>query len=200
MIYRIPEPVERLANEFSRLPGIGPKSALRIALYIVKSEKNDASELASSIVKAKELIRHCSICGNLTEKDICTICSSSDRDRSVICVVENPQDVIAVESSGEFNGLYHVLMGSLSPLDGIGPGDLTIEKLIKRVKEDDVKEVILATDPNVEGEVTATYIKDLLKGISLKVTCLARGIPIGGNLEYADGVTLGRAIEGRREF
>ena len=199
-MYRLPDSVEKLVNALSRLPGIGPKSAQRLAFHILKSPKEDALELSESLKEARENIRHCVQCGNFTDQDICSICSSVKRDNSVVCVVENPQDIMAVESSGEYNGLYHVLMGALSPLDGIGPEDLTIDRLASRIKESGVQEVILATDPNVEGEATAQYVKEILAVFPVKVTRLAHGIPIGGNLEYADGVTLGRAIEGRREF
>ena len=199
-MYRLPDSVEKLVNALSRLPGIGPKSAQRLAFHILKSPKEDALELSESLKEARENIRHCVQCGNFTDQDICSICSSVKRDNSVVCVVENPQDIMAVESSGEYNGLYHGLMGALSPLDGIGPEDLTIDRLASRIKESGVQEVILATDPNVEGEATAQYVKEILAVFPVKVTRLAHGIPIGGNLEYADGVTLGRAIEGRREF
>lgn len=199
-MYKLPDVVERLINSLSRLPGIGPRTAQRLSFHIIKSSKQDAVELSEAIINAKESMHPCKVCGNLTDKDSCYICASDRRDRSLICVVENPQDVIAVESSGEYEGLYHVLMGALSPLDGIGPEDLRVDELIERVKEDNIREVILATDPNVEGEATAGYIKDILKNSSAKITRIAYGIPMGGNLEYADGVTLGKAIEGRREF
>jgi recombination protein RecR len=199
-MYRFPDSVEKLVNALSRLPGIGPKTAQRLAFFILKSPKEEAIELSDAVKDARDLIRHCKECGNFTDNDICSICASDKRDSSTVCVVENPQDIIAVESSGEFRGLYHVLMGALSPLDGIGPEDLTIDKLVTRAKESGIKEIILATDPNVEGEATAQYVKEVLSEFPVKVTRLAHGIPIGGNLEYADGVTLGRAIEGRREF
>lgn len=200
-MYQLPEILERLVNSFSRLPGIGPKTAQRLSFHIIKSPKQEADELAEAILQARGTMHPCIVCGNLTDEDVCNICSSNNRDHALICVVENPQDIIAIESSGEYYGLYHVLMGALSPLDGIGPDDLRIKELIVRVKKGDIKEVILATDPNVEGEVTATYVKEeLLKNSQVKVTCLAHGIPMGGNLEYADGVTLGKALEGRREF
>lgn len=199
-MFKLPSSLEKLVNSLSKLPGIGPRSAQRLAFYMVKAPKDEISELAESITTATRIISRCEECSNITDSKVCSICSSSTRDSSVICVVENPQDVIAVESSGEYNGLYHVLMGSLSPLNGIGPEDLTIGKLISRIKDSQVNEVILATDPNVEGEATATYLKSIMEGLPVKVTRLARGIPIGGNLEYADGVTLSKAIEGRREF
>jgi recombination protein RecR len=199
-MYRFPEAVEKLVNSLSRLPGIGRKTAQRLAFYILKSPKHEALRLSHAVKEAKESVRHCGVCGNFTDMETCNICFSQNREHSVICVVENPQDIIAVESSGEYRGVYHVLMGSLSPLDGIEPDDLRIDSLIDRVKRGDIKEVILATDPNVEGEATANYIKTLLKGFPVKVTRLAYGIPMGGDLEYVDGVTLGRALSGRRDF
>lgn len=199
-MYRLPDSVEKLVNALSRLPGIGPKTAQRLAFYIIKSPKDEAFELSHAIQDAREAIHYCKTCGNFTDKEVCSICSSHVRDHTIICVVENPQDITAIESWGEYNGLYHVLMGSLSPLDGIGPEDLNISKLVERLKNSSAKEVILATDPNVEGEATAAYIKEILKDSHVKITMLAHGIPVGGNLEYADGVTLGKAMEGRREF
>jgi recombination protein RecR len=179
---------------------IGPKTAQRLAFHIIKTPKNEVFELSEALSTAKEKISHCKICSNLTDKEVCSICTSTRRDNTTICVVENPQDIIAIESAGVHNGLYHVLMGSLSPLDGIGPEELKMQELVNRVKESNIKEIIIATDPNVEGEATAAYIKEILKDLSVKITRLAHGIPMGGNLEYADGVTLGKAIEGRREF
>ncbi|MFC2061033.1 recombination mediator RecR [Elusimicrobiota bacterium] len=199
-MYQLPEIVERLINSLSRLPGIGPRSAQRLAFHIIKSPRQEAVDISESIIQAIDNMHPCKICGNLTDKENCSICESDKRDNTIVCVVENPQDIIAVESSGEYNGLYHVLMGALSPLDGIDPEDLRINELINRVKDGSIKEIILATDPNVEGEATATYIKELLKDNPVEVTRLAYGIPMGGNLEYADGVTLGKAIEGRRKF
>ncbi len=199
-MYRLPDSVEKLVNALSRLPGIGPKTAQRLAFYIIKSPEDEAFELSRFIQDARESIHYCKTCGNFTDKEVCSICSSHVRDHTTICVVENPQDITAIESWGEYNGLYHVLMGSLSPLDGIGPEDLNISKLVERLKNSSAKEVILATDPNVEGEATAAYIKEILKDSPVKITMLAHGIPVGGNLEYADGVTLGKAMEGRREF
>jgi recombination protein RecR len=199
-MYNLPDSVEKLINSLSMLPGIGPKSAQRLAFYILKSPMEEASRLSESVISAREAVRPCVICGNFTDREECAICRSHDRDRSVVCVVENPQDILAVESSGEYNGLFHVLMGALSPLDGINPEDLRIDELVSRVKKGDIKEVIIATDPNVEGEATAAYIKEVLNEFPVKVTHLAYGIPMGGNLEYADGVTLGKALQGRREF
>ena len=198
MRYGLPEPVEKLVNAFSRLPSIGPRSALRLAYYIVKSPSEEAMSLSEALRDAKEKVRYCDVCASVTDLAVCGVCTSEDRDRSTVCVVENPQDVAAVEQSG-FNGVYHVLMGALSPLDGIGPEDLRIAQLTGRIKKDGIREVILALDPNVEGEATAVYLREELKGLPVRVTQLAYGIPMGGNLEYADGVTLGKALEGRRE-
>ncbi|MFW6134610.1 MAG: recombination mediator RecR [Elusimicrobiota bacterium] len=199
-MYRLPEVFERLINALSRLPGIGQKTAQRLAFHIMKSPKDEIHELSDALKQAKDSLKYCKECGNLTDREICSICTSDRRDSSIICVVENPQDIISIESSEEYKGLYHVLMGSLSPLDGIGPEDLRMDELVERVKKSQVKEVIIATDPNVEGEATASYIKEILEEYPVKVSQLAFGIPMGGNLEYADGITLGKAIQGRREF
>ncbi len=199
MRYQLPQPVERLVNALSRLPSIGPRSARRLAYYILKSPEAEVLDLADALKQVREKIKYCRVCASVTDKPVCAICSSDDRDHSTVCVIENPQDVTAIEVSG-YNGLYHVLMGSLSPLDGIGPEDLRIDQLIERVRKGGLKEIILALDPNVEGEATAAYLKERLKGFPVKVTQLAYGIPMGGNLEYADGVTLGKALEGRREL
>ncbi len=199
-MHHLPESLNKLINALSRLPGIGGRTAQRLAFHIIKSPPEEAGELAGALTEAVETIRPCSICGNFTDRQVCRICESPRRDASTVCVVENPQDVLAIEQSGRYSGLYHVLMGALSPLDGIGPGDLKIKELTERVKKGGVKEIIIATDPNVEGEATAEYIKEVLENFKVKVTRLAYGIPIGGNLEYADGPTLGRALEGRRSF
>ncbi len=199
-MYNLPESIENLINSLSMLPGIGPKTAQRLAFYILKSPVEEANLLAESVLDARDSVHPCIICGNFTDKEKCNICRSHNRDRSVICVVENPQDILAIESSGEYNGLFHVLMGALSPLDGINPKDLRIEELVDRVEKGNIKEIIIATDPNVEGEATATYIKKVLNSFPVKLSHLAYGIPMGGNLEYADGVTLGKALQGRREF
>ncbi len=200
-MYNYPSSVEKLVNNLSRLPGVGPKTAQRLAFYILKEPVRDAEELAEAINEARQNISPCQQCGNYTDRKICNICDNQDRSGTAICVVENPQDVVAMESTGEYRGLYHVIMGSLSPLDGVEPEDLRISQLLNRIaKNDEIKEVILATDPDVEGEATAEYIKEELKDYNVKVTHLALGIPMGGNLEYADGVTLGKALEGRREF
>jgi len=197
---RLPESLNKLINALSRLPGIGSRTAQRLAFHIIKSPPEEACELAESLTEAVEKVVPCSICGNFTDKQVCLICESARRDASTVCVVENPQDVLAIEQSGRYSGLYHVLMGALSPLDGIGPGDLKINELAERVQKGGINEVIIATDPNVEGEATAEYIKEILQDCNIKITRLAYGIPIGGNLEYADGPTLGRALEGRRSF
>ncbi|MFH1415634.1 MAG: recombination mediator RecR [Elusimicrobiota bacterium] len=199
-MFKLPESVERLVNAFSRLPGIGPRSAQRLAFHLIKNPKSEADELSEAVKTARESVGYCRECSSITDMEVCSICDDSSRDRTLICVVENPQDILAVESSGEYKGLYHVLLGSLSPLNGIGPEDLKINKLIERIKNSSIKEVIIATDPNVEGEATAIYIKDMLDDTPVLVTRIAHGVPIGGNLEYADSVTLGKALEGRREF
>jgi recombination protein RecR len=191
------ESVEQLAEQFAQLPGIGRKTAHRLALYVVKMSKEDVEALARALVGVKEKVRYCSICSNITESDPCLICSNSKRDRSVICVVEEPTDVLALEKTNEFKGLYHVLGGALSPLDGIGPEDLRIRELLQRLSGSGVEEVILALNPNVEGEATTLYLSKLLKPLAKKITRIARGLPVGTDLEYADEATLSRALEGR---
>jgi len=191
--------LERLVAALHRLPGIGPKSAQRLAFYILKSPKGEANELAQAILAAKEKMKSCSVCGYLSESDPCSICEDSTRDRSTICVIEQPQDIFVFEKMGEYKGTYHVLMGALSPLDGIGPDDLRMKELVTRIEKGNVKEVIIATNPNAEGETTAAYLSKLIKPLGVKVTRLAQGIPMGGDLEYADEVTLAKALEGRRE-
>jgi recombination protein recR len=189
-----------LIGELSKLPGIGGKTAQRLAFHILSLDDKEAGALADSIVAAKNSMRYCSICGNLTESNPCPICSDKNRRQDVICVVENPRDVIAMERIREFNGLYHVLHGSISPMDGIGPEDINLKSLIMRLKDEGIKEIILATNPTIEGEATAMYIARLVKPIGVKVSRIANGIPIGGDLEYADEVTLLKALEGRREI
>jgi len=191
--------LERLISALHSLPGIGPKSAQRLAFYILKSPRGEANELAQAILAAKEKMKSCSVCGNITESDPCFICEDSTRDRSTICVVEQPQDIFVFEKMGEYKGTYHVLMGALSPLDGIGPDDLKIKELVTRTEKGNIREVIIATNPNVEGEATAAYLSKLIKPHAVKVTRLAQGMPMGGDLEYADEVTLAKALEGRRE-
>lgn len=187
----------RLITELSRLPGIGRKTAERLAYFILKEDAQFSKRLTQAILDVKEKVRFCSVCGNMTEQDLCGICRSPSRDKLLVCVVEEPKDVWALERTGTFSGTYHVLMGSLSPLDGVGPDNLRIRELLDRVRADQVQEVIIATDPNVEGDATALYLAKLLKPLEVKVTRIASGLPIGGDLEYADAVTLSRALSGR---
>jgi len=191
--------LQRLISALHRLPGIGPKSAQRLAFHILKSSRAEANELAQAILAAKEKMKSCSVCGNITDSDPCLICDDSTRDGSTICVVEQPQDIFIFEKMGEYKGTYHVLMGALSPLDGVGPDDLKIKGLVRRIEQDKIKEVIIATNPNVEGEATAAYLSKLIRPLGVKVTQLAQGMPMGSDLEYADEVTLAKALEGRRE-
>jgi recombination protein RecR len=193
-------PIQDLIDELARLPGIGPKSAQRLAFYMVKASAEDARRLAEAIVAAKEKVRFCRECFSVAEGDLCRVCRDPGRDPTVICVVEEPKDQAAVEKAGVIKGRYHVLGGAISPLDGIGPDDLRVQELLDRVARDDVQEVILATNPNLEGNATAMYVAALLKPIGVKVTRLASGLPVGGDLEYADEVTLGQALEGRRDM
>ena len=196
-----PRSLNKLINEFSKLPGIGGKTAQRLAFHVLSLTDREAELLAESIVEAKRSLHYCSVCGNLTDKDVCGICSDAARDRSVICVVETPQDVLAMERIREYRGTYHVLHGAISPAEGIGPADINLKSLIERLQtSDEVREVIIATNPNIEGEATAMYIARLLKPAGIKVTRIAHGIPVGGDLEYADEVTLLKAVEGRREL
>ncbi len=192
--------IDRLIEEFNKLPGIGKKTAQRLAFHVLRIKKEEAENLAQAIMDVKEKIRYCSLCFNITEKDPCKICADKKRDRSLICVVEESKDVLAVEKTGQYNGAYHVLGGVLSPLDNIGPEDLKIKELLNRLKQKGVKEVILATNPSTEGEATAIYLAKLIKPLGIKVTRIARGLPSGGALEYADVNTLANAIEGRVEF
>ena len=194
------KPLARLINELSRLPGIGGKTAQRLAFHILSMEEKEARALADSIIEAKQKMTYCSVCGNLTDTDPCVICSDPSRDRSVICVVETPKDVVAMEKIKEYNGLYHVLHGAISPMEGIGPEDINLKQLIVRLQNEDVRELILATNPNIEGEATAMYIARLIKPSGVRVSRIAHGIPVGGDLEYADEVTLLKAMEGRREL
>jgi recombination protein RecR len=194
----LPEPLIRLVEELQRLPGIGPKGAQRLAFHILKTPREDADRLADAVRNLKERVTYCSVCNNITDADPCAYCSSVTRDPKVICVVEEPQNVAAIEKTREFRGTYHVLMGALSPLQGIGPDDLKIKGLLSRV-DGGVTEIILATNPNVEGEATAIYLARLLKPLGVKVTRIAMGVPVGSDLEYADEVTMHKALEGRRE-
>ena len=194
------EPLARLIDELKRLPGIGQKSAQRIAFHLERAPRADAERLAAAIVDAKDKIRLCSICNNLTESDPCAYCSDSGRDPAVVCVVETPYNAIAIEKTREFHGQYHVLHGALSPLQGIGPDQLKLKSLIERLKSGKIRELIVATNPNVEGEATAVYLSKLIKPLGVKVTRIAMGVPVGSELEFADEVTMLKAIEGRREI
>jgi recombination protein RecR len=190
--------VQDLIDQFGRLPGIGPKSAQRIAFHVLQADEAEIAELARTLSEVKLRVRFCQRCGNVAEADLCRICADPRRDDHVLCVVEEPKDVVAIERTREFRGRYHVLGGAISPIDGVGPDDLRIRELMARLADGEVNELILATDPNLEGEATATYIARLVSGMGLTVTRLASGLPVGGDLEYADEVTLGRAFEGRR--
>ena len=194
------KPLANLITQLSRLPGIGGKTAQRLAFHILSMKESDARAIADAIVTAKTSMKYCSVCGNLTDVDPCNLCSDERRDDSVICVVESARDVSAMERIKEFKGRYHVLHGVISPMEGIGPEDINLKSLIVRLQQNDVKEVILATNPNIEGEATAMYIARLLKPAGIKVSRIAHGIPVGGDLEYADEVTLSKAMEGRREL
>ena len=193
-------PIQDLIDELSRLPGVGPKSAQRLAFHLVKSDIGDAKRLAEAIVSAKERIFFCRECGNVAEGELCRVCRDEGRDRTVLCVVEEPKDVATIEKAAIVKGRYHVLGGAISPLDGVGPEDLRTQELLERVERDHVTEVILATNPNLEGNATAMYVAALLKPAGVRVTRLASGLPVGGDLEYADEVTLSQALEGRREM
>lgn len=193
-------PIARLLEELERLPGIGPKSAQRLAYHILRGDDDAARRLADAIVDVKRSIRFCKRCFNFAEGELCEICGDPGRDTATICVVEEPRDVVAVERTGEFRGTYHVLQGAISPIDGIGPEQLRVRELVDRLRAGDVTEVILATDPDIEGETTALYLSRLIRPLGVRVTRIASGLPVGGDLEYADEVTLGRAIEARREM
>jgi recombination protein RecR len=193
-------PVQALIDELGRLPGVGPKSAQRIAFYLLKVAPEDANRLARVIVEARERVSWCRRCFNIAEGELCAYCRDDRRDAALLCVVEEPRDIVAVERTQEFRGRYHVLQGAISPIEGIGPEQLRIKELLSRVREEGVTEVILATNPNIEGEATAMYLARLLKPLGLRITRIASGLPVGGDLEYADEVTLGRALEGRREM
>ena len=196
----LPEPLIRLVEQLQRLPGIGAKGAQRLAFHVLKNPREDADRLCDAIRAVKERVTYCSICNNITDTDPCVFCTGATRDTRIICVVEEPQNVTVVEKTQGFKGLYHVLMGALSPLHGVGPDDLKIKGLLSRVADGTVEEVILATNPTVEGEATALYLARLLKPLGVRVTRIAMGIPVGSDLEYADEVTMTRAMEGRREF
>ena len=194
----LPETLLRLIDELQRLPGIGPKGAQRLAFHLLRTPREHTDRLADALREVKERVTYCSVCNNVTDSDPCPFCCSDARDNSIICVVEEPQNVAAIEKTREFKGAYHVLMGALSPLEGIGPDDLKIKGLLQRVSED-VREVILATNPNVEGEATAIYLARLLKPLGVRVTRIAMGVPVGSDIEYADEVTMHKSLEGRRE-
>ena len=193
-------PIARLLEELEKLPGIGPKSAQRLAYHILRGETEAARALADSIVEVKEAIHFCPRCFNFAEADLCEICADPERDQSSICAVEEPRDVVALERTGEFKGTYHVLQGAISPIDGIGPEQLRVRELLDRVGGGEITEVVVATNPNVEGETTALYIARMIKPLGVRVTRIASGLPVGGDLEFADEVTLGRALEARREM
>jgi recombination protein RecR len=192
--------LEKLVEQFSKFPGIGKKTAQRMAFFVLKERKEEVEALAQAILDAKNKVGYCSICFNITEEDPCSICGDEKRDRSIICVVEEANDVVALEKTNQYKGLFHVLGGVLSPLDGVGPDDLKIKELLSRLKGGEIKEVIIATNPNTEGEATAIYLSRLIKPLGIKVTRIARGLPAGGDLEYADQITLANALEGRVEF
>ncbi|MCI6821212.1 MAG: recombination mediator RecR [Clostridiales bacterium] len=194
------KPLSKLINELSKLPGIGGKTAQRLAFHILSMDDRDALALSDAIRTAKSSMRYCSVCGNLTDEDPCAICSDESRDISTICVVESSKDVIAMEKIREYRGYYHVLHGAISPMDGIGPEDINLKSLIERLRDERIKEVIIATNPNIEGEATAMYIARLIKPSGIRVSRIAHGIPVGGDLEYADEVTLLKAVEGRHEL
>ncbi|MGM9986910.1 MAG: recombination mediator RecR [Bacillaceae bacterium] len=195
-----PEPISKLIDSFMKLPGIGPKTAVRLAFFTLDMKEDDVLDFAKALVNAKRNLAYCSVCGHITDQDPCYICSDNHRDKTVICVVQETKDVIAMEKMKDYKGLYHVLHGAISPMEGIGPEDIRVAELIKRLQDATIEEVILATNPNIEGEATAMYISRLLKASGIKVTRIAHGLPVGGDLEYADEVTLSRALEGRREI
>jgi len=192
--------IQDLIDELGRLPGVGPKSAQRIAFHIIQSDRVDVTRLVEVLKTVKERVKFCTICGNISEEELCKICRDPRRDKSFICVVEESKDVLAIEKTKEFKGSYHVLGGAISPIDGVGPENLRIKELMTRLAETTIGEVIIATDPNLEGEATATYLTRLIKPLGVKVSRLASGLPVGGDLEYADEITLGRAFEGRRSY
>jgi len=195
-----PEPISKLIDAFSRLPGVGPKTAGRLAFHVLRMKEDDVVDFAKALVNVKRNLHYCSVCCNITDIDPCRICQDKSRDASVICVVQEPKDLVAMERTKEFQGYYHVLHGAISPMEGIGPDQIHIAELLKRLGDERVQEMILATNPNIEGEATAMYLSRLVKNFGLKVTRIAHGLPVGGDLEYADEVTLTKALEGRREL
>jgi recombination protein RecR len=192
--------IEKLIEAFEKLPSIGSKTAARLAFYILNSSEEETKEFVNSILEAKKNLKYCSVCYNISDTDPCMICANKGRDKSVICVVEDVKDIVAMEKTHEFKGVYHVLHGSISPMNGVGPDDIKIKELLSRLMDGDVKEIILATNPRVEGEATAMYLSKLIKPLGIKVTRIAHGIPVGGDLEYTDEITLSKALEGRREL
>ncbi|WP_227763681.1 recombination mediator RecR [Zhaonella formicivorans] len=199
-MFQYAQPVANLIAQLNKLPGIGPKTAQRLAFYLLHAPEAEAKQLAEAILDARAKVRQCSLCCNITDVDPCHICSDGTRDSSVICVVEEPKDVVALEKTREYRGQYHVLHGAISPMEGVGPDDLKIKELLQRLQQNNFTEVVIATNPNIEGEATALYLARLLKPLGLKVTRIAHGLPVGGELEYADEMTLARAFEGRREL
>lgn len=195
-----PEPISKLMESFMKLPGIGPKTAARLAFFVLGMKEDTVLDFAKALVDAKRNLSFCSVCGHITDVDPCHICQDQQRDRTTICVVQDPKDVIAMEKMRDYTGLYHVLQGAISPMDGIGPEDINVPSLLKRLQDEEVKELILATNPTIEGEATAMYISRLVKPSGIKTTRIAHGLPVGGDLEYADEVTLSKAMEGRREL
>jgi len=195
-----PEPIAKLIDAFSRLPGVGPKTAGRLAFHVLRMKEDDVLDFAKALVNVKRNLHYCSVCCNITDIDPCRICQDKSRDASVICVVQEPKDLVAMERTKEFAGYYHVLHGAISPMEGIGPDQIHIAELLKRLSDEQVQELILATNPNIEGEATAMYLSRLVKPFGLRVTRIAHGLPVGGDLEYADEVTLTKALEGRREL
>ncbi len=195
-----PEPIAKLIDAFTRLPGVGPKTAGRLAFHVLRMKEEDVLDFAKSLVSVKRNLHYCSVCCNITDVDPCRICQDRSRDASIICVVQEPKDLVALERMREFQGYYHVLHGAISPMEGIGPDEIRMAELLKRLGDDQVQELILATNPNLEGEATAMYLSRLVKPFGIKVTRIAHGLPVGGDLEYADEVTLSKALEGRREL
>jgi recombination protein RecR len=193
-------PLEALIEEFKKLPGIGTKSAQRLAFHIIRTSSKDAEKLAQAILQLKESIRYCSVCNNITDVDPCRYCTDPSRDHSLLCVLEEPHNLVSIEKTREYRGLYHILLGVLSPLQGVGPDQLKIKGLMDRLRQGEVKEIILATNPNVEGEATALYLSKLIKPLGVRVTRIAMGVPVGGDLDYTDEVTVSKALEGRRDF
>ncbi|MBD3921798.1 recombination protein RecR [Paenibacillus sp. PR3] len=195
-----PEPIAKLIDAFTRLPGIGPKTAARLAFHVLRMQEDDVIDFAKALVSVKRNLHYCSVCCNITDTDPCRICQDNTRDRSVICVVQESRDLVAMERTKEFDGYYHVLQGAISPMEGVGPDQIRVAELLQRLSDERVQELILATNPNIEGEATAMYLSRLVKPFGIRVTRIAHGLPVGGDLEYADEVTLSKALEGRREL